>query len=54
MRALFDTNVIRDVLLRRVPFCLNAGAMFELVKRGHMVGLIGATTVNPLFYIGRN
>lgn len=51
MKALFDTNVVLDVLLDRQPFVDNAVKLFSLVDNGHIGGAICATTVTTIFYI---
>ncbi len=52
MRLLIDTNVVLDVLFARPPFVDAAAAVFDLVRRGDAVGLLGATTITTLFCLG--
>ncbi|WP_457654690.1 PIN domain-containing protein [Rhodocaloribacter sp.] len=52
MRVLFDTNVLLDVLLRREPFVAEAGELVMHVEQGRINGLVCATTVTTLFYVG--
>ena len=47
---LFDTNVLLDVLLKRQPFVRDAALLVSHVEKGHLTGLICATTVTTLFY----
>ena len=53
MRALFDTNVLMDVLLERQPFADESAQVVDQVVRGAVTGLIGATTVTTIFYLAR-
>ena len=40
MKVLFDTNVILDAVLARVPFVENAAYLFEAVELGKIQGFI--------------
>ena len=51
MNALFDTNVILDVLLAREPFAADSNACLLLVEDGKLRGFLGATTVTTLDYL---
>ena len=51
MKALFDTNVILDVLLDRAPFSEDACAVLSMVERSQISGLICATTVTTIYYL---
>ncbi|CAN5301624.1 PIN domain-containing protein [soil metagenome] len=51
MRALFDTNVILDLLLARDPFLEPAQQLFSLVEKGEIIGFLGATTVTTIHYL---
>lgn len=51
MRVLFDTNVVLDVLLARVPHVEVAVKLFNLVDRGILDGLLCATTVTTTHYL---
>lgn len=53
MRALFDTNVVLDVLLARQPHAANAAELFRRVHDGALVGVLGATTLTTIHYIAR-
>lgn len=50
MRILFDTNVILDALLERLPFVKEASWLLARVERGEVVGFLGATTVTTVYY----
>ncbi|WP_456425756.1 PIN domain-containing protein [Rhodocaloribacter sp.] len=52
MRVLFDTNVLLDVLLRREPFVAEAAELMMHAEQGRISGLVCATTVTTLFYVG--
>ena len=51
MRALFDTNIVLDVLLAREPFAADSNACFVQVEDGKLQGFLGATTVTTLDYL---
>lgn len=51
MRVLFDTNVLLDLLLNRVPFAATAEKLVGLVETGRISGLVGATSVTTLHYL---
>lgn len=52
-RALFDTNVVLDVLLNREPHAQASAQALALVERGEVQGFLCATTVTTLFYLAR-
>ena len=51
MRVLFDTNVLMDVLLERLPFVDESAQVMDQVVRGAVTGLICAITVTTIFYL---
>lgn len=51
MNVLFDTNVVLDVLLERVPHVDAASKLFALVDSGRIKGSICATTATTIYYI---
>ena len=51
MRVLFDTNVILDVLLARIPHVAPAAALLDRVSAKSLDGLLGATTVTTIHYL---
>jgi len=53
VRVLFDMNLILDVLLNRLPHSSVAYKAFALVEYGSVTGLLGATTLTKIYYIGR-
>ena len=53
MKALFDANVLMDVLLERQPFADESAQVVDQVVRGAVTGLIGATTVTTIFYLAK-
>jgi predicted nucleic acid-binding protein len=48
VRAVFDTNVVLDVLLDREPHVAAAVRLFALVDSGRIDGLLCATTVTTV------
>lgn len=53
MKVMFDTNVILDVLLDRVPFAEPAAILLARAERGEFQGFVCATTVTTIFYLAR-
>ena len=51
MRALFDTNVVLDVLLGRAPHFADSAQCMALVSSGVVTGLLCATTVTTIHYL---
>jgi len=51
MIALFDTNVILDVLLDRAPFANISSDLISKVERGEFKGYLGATTITTIHYL---
>ena len=50
MKALIDTNVILDVLLRRDPFYGDSCAVFDLVEQRRFVVCISSSAATDIFY----
>ena len=50
-RALFDTNVVLDVLLNREPHAQASAQALALVERGEVQGFLCATTVTTVHSI---
>ncbi len=51
MRILFDTNVVLDVLLNRMPHAESAARLLVSVERKQIEGLLSATTITTLHYL---
>jgi predicted nucleic acid-binding protein len=51
VKVLFDTNVVLDVLLDRVPFSVPAARLFAHVESGGLEGYLCATTVTTIHYL---
>jgi predicted nucleic acid-binding protein len=51
MKVLFDTNVLLDAVLARVPLVENAAYLLESVELGKIQGFISATTVTDIHYL---
>ncbi len=51
MKALFDTNVVLDLLLDREPFSRDAARCFSMVESGEIEGWLCASTVTRLHYL---
>ena len=51
MKALFDTNVVLDLLLGREPHATDAALLFSNVESGVIEGYLGATTITTVHYL---
>jgi predicted nucleic acid-binding protein len=51
MRILFDTNVVLDVLLDRIPFVAASASIWNIAERKQSEGLLAAHAVTTIFYI---
>ena len=51
MKVFFDTNVILDALLHRVPFHEESSAVYDLAERGQISGCVSSSAVTDIFYI---
>ena len=50
---MFDTNVILDVLLERLPFAGPAAHLLAQAERGQIQGFACATSITTIFYLAR-
>lgn len=53
MRVLFDTNVLVDFLLDRIPFSEPASELLSRADRGEIQGFACATSFTTIFYLAR-
>jgi len=53
MRVLFDTNIVLDILLRRIPWHVEAEAMFQAGREGKLSFAVSTLCIANVFYIGR-
>ena len=53
MKVLVDTNVIMDVLLKRVPFYNDSFSVFQLSDSGNINGVLASISVTNAFFILR-
>jgi predicted nucleic acid-binding protein len=53
MRVLFDTNIILDLFLDRLPFADDAADLWQANIDGRLEGFVSAITPVNLFYIAR-
>ena len=51
MIALFDTDVVLDLLLDRKPFAEAAAFLFSKAEEGEIQGYVSATTVTTIYYL---
>jgi len=51
LKAVFDTNVVLDVLLDREPFSSSAALLFSKVEGGELSGYLCATTITTIHYL---
>lgn len=53
-KVLFDTNIILDIALKRVPHFNKALQLFKLIDQKLILGYITATTITDIYYIAKN
>lgn len=51
MKILFDTNIVLDVLMDRLPYSETAIELFSKVEDGTIIGYLCATTITTVFYL---
>ena len=51
MRILFDTNIVLDVLMDRLPHSNAAVELFSKVEDGAIIGYLCGTTITTVFYL---
>lgn len=54
MLVLFDTNIILDVLEKRLPFYDSSKSVLESCVSGNVTGYIALHSISNIFYILRN
>lgn len=52
-KVLFDTNIILDLALNRVPFIQDAIKLFELIDQKIFTACITATTITDIYFISK-
>ena len=53
IKALFDTNIILDVALKRHPFFEDALQLFSLIDQQIINGNVTASTITDIYYISK-
>ena len=53
MRALLDTNIVLDIILRREPWFSQSAAFREALRAGLITGYASAAAVTDIYYIAR-
>ena len=53
MKVLVDTNIVLDVLLKRVPFYEDSFTMFQLSDSRSISGVLAAISITNIFYMLR-
>ena len=51
MKILFDTNIVLDVLIDRLPHSEAATELFSRVEDGTVIGYLCGTTITTVFYL---
>jgi len=51
LRILFDTNIVLDVLMDRLPHSNAAVELFSKVEDGAIIGYLCGTTITTVFYL---
>jgi predicted nucleic acid-binding protein len=53
MKLFIDTNVLLDVIAKRVQFFPDSSAVWSLAESGQVTGLIASVSVTNIYYIVR-
>lgn len=53
-RVLFDTNVILDVALKRLPHFDHAAGLFALIDKKIITGYATASTITDIYFISKH
>jgi len=51
LKILFDTNIVLDVLMDRLPYSDAAVELFSKVEDGSIIGYLCGTTITTVFYL---
>jgi len=51
LKILFDTNIVLDVLMDRLPHSDVAVELFSMVEDGTIIGYLCGTTITTVFYL---
>jgi len=51
LKILFDTNIVLDVLMDRLPYSDAAVELFSAVEDGAIIGYLCGTTITTVFYL---
>ncbi len=51
MKILFDTNIVLDLLMDRLPYSDAAAELFSKVEDGTIIGCLCGTTITTVFYL---
>jgi predicted nucleic acid-binding protein len=51
LKILFDTNIVLDVLMDRIPFSDSAVELFSKVEVGAIIGYMCGTTLMTVYYL---
>jgi predicted nucleic acid-binding protein len=51
--VVIDTNLVLDVLLDRQPHSVASSLIMSFAYSGRIEGLLGATTLTPVYYLAR-
>lgn len=53
-KVLFDTNIILDIALKRIPYFDNSARLFTFIDTNKITGYISATTITDIYYIAKS
>jgi predicted nucleic acid-binding protein len=51
LKVLFDTNIVLDVLMDRMPFSDTAVELFSRVEDGAIIGYLCSNTITTVYYL---
>jgi predicted nucleic acid-binding protein len=53
MKVLFDTNIVVDILAKRMPFYESSNKVLMLAVDDKIEGIIGTNTITDIYYLTR-
>jgi predicted nucleic acid-binding protein len=51
MKVLFDTNVILDVILKRMPFYNDSRSILYMASQREIAGFVSASSITDIYYL---
>lgn len=53
-KVLFDTNIILDIALKRIPYFDNSARLFTFIDNNKITEHVSATTITDIYYLAKS